>query len=328
MKTLREETANAVRHLVLDRAAEYNTITPALRDELAAAIDRADADRDVHVILLRAEGPAFCAGYGLDWATAAESRSSTPPRQDDRLDHPASARAASARSEPKASEVNSSSEAEVSDSRVASRRRAATSRVWDSVADLAMMGRFVDTYMKLWYAKKPTIAAVQGWCIGGGTDMVLCADLIVAAESAVFGYPPSRVWGTPTTAMWVYRMGLEQAKRYLLTGDEIRARTAAEIGLVLEVVPDADLAAHATALAERMAQVPVNQLVMLKLLCNQTVENMGFASSRLLGTLFDGVARHTQEGLDFVRRAGAVGFRQAVRERDDPFEDYGSRKKR
>jgi enoyl-CoA hydratase len=190
------------------------------------------------------------------------------------------------------------------------------------------MSRFVATYMKLWYARKPTVAAVQGWCIGGGTDMVLCADLIVAADDASFGYPPARVWGTPTTAMWVYRMGLEQAKRYLLTGDEIPAKTAAEIGLVLEVVPAERLEAHATALAERMARLPLNQLVMLKLLCNQTVENMGFASSRLLGTLFDGVARHTQEGLDFVQRSQEVGFRQTVRERDDPFGDYGSKPKR
>lgn len=289
MTTLRSETRNGVRHLVLCRAAEYNTITPALRDELAAAIDAADEDRDVHVLLLRAEGPAFCAGYGLDWSTAAEASqrvySDAEKTRDDR-------------------------------------------RVWDSVADLRMMGRFVDTYMKLWYARKPTIAAVQGWCIGGGTDMVLCADLIVAAEDAVFGYPPARVWGTPTTAMWVYRMGLEQAKRYLLTGDEIPARKAAEIGLILETVATDRLEAHATALAERMARLPVNQLVMMKLLCNQTVENMGLASSRMLGTLFDGVARHTQEGLDFVRRAQETGFRQAVRERDDPFEDYGSRRKR
>ena len=81
------------------------------------------------------------------------------------------------------------------------------------------------------------------------------------------------------------------------------------------------------ALARRMAQVPVNQLIMLKLLANQTAENMGFASSRMLGTLFDGIARHTQEGLDFVGRAQEVGFRQAVRERDDPFGDYGSRER-
>ena len=274
--TLRTETADGVRSIVFCRAAEYNTITPAFRDELAAAIDDADADRDVRVILLRAEGPAFCAGYGLDWSTVAQATEESRERQ------------------------------------------------WDSAADMRMIGRFVDVYMKLWYASKPTLAAVHGWCIGGGTDMVLCADLIVAAESAVFGYPPARVWGTPTTAMWVYRMGLEKAKRYLLTGDEIPAPEAARIGLILETVPDDRLQAHAMGLARRMARLPGNQLAMLKLLCNHTVENMGLGSSRLLGTLFDGIARHTQEGLDFVARAGAVGFREAVRERDDPFGDYGS----
>jgi enoyl-CoA hydratase len=284
MATLRTETGDGVRQIVLTRAAEYNTITPALRDELAAAIDDADADHDVRVILLRAEGPAFCAGYGLDWSTAAQADEA--------------------------------------------KRIASGGRVWDSVGDYRMMKTFVDTYMKLWYAQKPTLAAVHGWCIAGGTDMVLCADMIVAAESASFGYPPSRVWGTPTTAMWVYRMGLERAKRYLLTGDQITARKAAELGLILEVVPDDQLQAHALGLARRMAQVPVNQLVMLKLLCNQTAEHMGMASTRLLGTLFDGVARHTQEGLDFVKRADDVGFRQAVRERDDPFGDYGSAPKR
>jgi enoyl-CoA hydratase len=200
--------------------------------------------------------------------------------------------------------------------------------VWDSIADLRVMSIFVDTYMKLWYAKKPVIAAVQGWCIGGGTDMVLCADIIIAAENAIFGYPPARVWGTPTTSMWVYRMGLEQTKRYLFTGDEIPATTAEKIGLILEAVPDDELQERGIALAKRMAKNPVNQLIMMKLLANQTAENMGLASSRLVGTLFDGIARHTQEGLDFVSRAQEVGFRQAVRERDDPFEDYGSRKKK
>jgi enoyl-CoA hydratase len=305
--TLRTETRDGVRSIVLARPTEYNTITPALRDELSGAIDAADADRDVRVILLRAEGPAFCAGYGLDWSTAAQARE----------------RGARSRTSRSRQEGSEGPEARRS-ARPWSPEHARSERAWDSVADHAMMSRFVETYLKLWYARKPTLAAVQGWCIGGGTDLVLCADLVVASESAVFGYPPSRVWGTPTTAMWVYRMGLERAKRYLLTGDEIRARKAAEIGLVLEVVPDGELESHAFALARRMAEVPLNQLVMLKLLCNQTVENMGFASSRLLGTLFDGIARHTQEGLDFVARAEDVGFRQAVRERDDPFGDYGS----
>jgi enoyl-CoA hydratase len=271
--TLRTEDSDGVRSIVFTRADEYNTITPALRDELAAAVDEADEDRNVRVMLLRAEGPAFCAGYGLDWSTAAQGQE----------------------------------------------------RSWDSVRDMRMIGRFVQTYLKLWYARKPVLAAVQGWCIAGGTDMVLCTDLIVAGESAVFGYPPSRVWGTPTTAMWVYRMGLERAKRYLLTGDEIPAPEAARIGLIHEAVPDGELQERAFALAARMARLPVSQLEMLKLLCNQTVENMGFRSSVQLGTMFDGIARHTPEGLAFVERAREVGFRQAVRERDDPFGDYGSR---
>ncbi|MCC6765833.1 MAG: crotonase/enoyl-CoA hydratase family protein [Deltaproteobacteria bacterium] len=276
MSAIRTETADGVRSIVFARPSEYNTITPAFRDELAAAIDDADADRAVRVILLRAEGPAFCAGYGLDWSTVAQATEEERERR------------------------------------------------WDSVSDLRMMGRFVEVYMKLWYAAKPTIAAVQGWCIGGGTDMVLCADIVIAGEGATFGYPPARVWGTPTTAMWVYRMGLEKAKRYLLTGDEIPAAEAARIGLILEAVPDAELQTHAMAFARRMARLPANQLVMLKLLCNQTAENMGLTSSRTLGTLFDGIARHTQEGLAFVSRAQEVGFRSAVRERDDPFGDYGS----
>lgn len=273
---IRTETEAGVCSIILCRPDEYNTITPALRDELAVAIDEADSDPAVRVILLRAEGPAFCAGYGLDWSTLGQANEE------------------------------------------------GKERIWDSVMDMRMISRFVDTYMKLWYASKPTIAAVQGWCIGGGTDMVLCADIIIAGESASFGYPPSRVWGTPTTAMWVYRMGLEKAKRYMLTGDEIAAPEAARIGLILETVPDEHLQEHAQTFARRMAQVPLNQLTMLKLLCNQTVENMGMSSSRTLGMLFDGIARHTQEGHDFVARSNEVGFRQAVRERDDPFGDYGS----
>ncbi len=288
MKTIRIETEDGVRSIIFNRAKEYNTITFKFREELARAIDEADADKDVRVILLRAEGKAFCAGYGLDWSTAAQAEEKAADSSGVKVEK----------------------------------------RVWDSIADLRVMSTFADTYMKLWYAKKPVIAAVQGWCIGGGTDMVLCADIIIAAENAIFGYPPARVWGTPTTSMWVYRMGLEQTKRYLFTGDEIPAKTAEKIGLILEAVPDDELQERGIALAKRMAKNPVNQLIMMKLLANQTAENMGLASSKLVGTLFDGIARHTQEGLDFVSRAQEVGFRQAVRERDDPFEDYGSRKKK
>src|SRR5262245_2733211 len=346
-ETLRIETRAGVRHVVLTRAAEYNTITPVLRDELAEAIDSADDDPDVRVILLRAEGPAFCAGYALGWGTAqqaaetarasadASAAESRPAQRaggerrrargsgDESADEPRPAQ----RAEGERRRARGSGDDSADEPRPAQRAEGERRRVWDSVADHRMMSRFVSVYMKLWYARKPTLAAVQGWCIGGGTDLVLCADLVIAGEGASFGYPPSRVWGTPTTAMWVYRMGLEKAKRYLLTGDEIGASEAARIGMILEVVPDAELLGRATALAERIARVPTNQLVMLKLLCNQTAEHMGLGQTRLLGTLFDGIARHTQEGLDFVARAQEVGFRQAVRERDDPFGDYGSRRK-
>lgn len=276
--TLRTETDGGVREIVLSRPGEYNTITPALRDDLSAALDEANADPSVKVILLSAEGPAFCAGYDLGWGTREQ---------------------ASRDSE----------------------------RVWDSVADMQEIGSFVEVFAKLWDGRKPTVAAVQGWCVAGGTDMVLCADLIVAAEDASFGYPPSRVWGTPTTAMWVYRLGFQQAKRYLLTGDEIPAPEAVRIGLALETVPADSLHARAKELAHRIARLPLNQLIMLKTLCNQPAE-AGMTEGRRLGVLFDGIARHTQEGLDFVELADRVGFRQAVRERDEPFGDYGARKRR
>jgi enoyl-CoA hydratase len=293
MTAIRIVDDGAVRHLVLCRAEEYNTITPELRDELADALDAADRSDSVRVVLVRAEGPAFCAGFGLDWSTlrASAERAGVVP--------------------------------EAGESRGAS-------RVWDSVADVRMIGRFGNTFAKLHEISKPTVAAVHGWCIAGGTDMILNADVIVAAESARFGYPPARVWGVPEAPwVWVARLGLERAKRFLFTGDEISGSEAARIGLVLECVADDVLLDHTSALAQRMALLPLNQLQMMKWLCNDVASHQYRPdTSRLLGFIFDGVARHTQEGLDFVERAQEVGWRSAVAERDAPFGDYGSRPRR
>lgn len=276
-----------MRHLILCRASEYNTITPQLRDELDAALDAAEADHRVKVVLVRAEGPAFCAGFGLDWSTGAQ-----------------------------AAEAQSAADG-------------GTGRVWDSVADVRMIGRFGNTFAKLHEISKPTVAAVQGWCIAGGTDMILNADLIVAGESARFGYPPARVWGVPEAPwVWVARLGLERAKRYLFTGDELSAPEAAAVGMILECVPDDELLGRARSLAERIALLPLNQLQMMKWMLNDVARHQYQPdTSRLLGYIFDGVARHTQEGLDFVERAGTVGWREAIRERDRPFGDYGERPK-
>jgi enoyl-CoA hydratase len=193
---------------------------------------------------------------------------------------------------------------------------------WDPIADYETMRGFVDTYMALWRSPKPVVAQVHGACVAGGTDFALCSDLIVCAEDCRIGYPPARVWGSPTTAMWMYRLGLERSKRLLLTGDAIDGRRAVEWGLASEAVPAAELDDAGLALARRVALLPHNQAHMMKLLVNQAFEQMGLHTTQLVGTLLDGAARHTPEGVAFTRR-GMEDVRGAVAERDAPFGDYG-----
>jgi enoyl-CoA hydratase len=197
---------------------------------------------------------------------------------------------------------------------------------WDPILDYQTMSRYVSSYMSLWRSPKPVIAQVHGFCVGGGTDFALCSDLIVCAEDCRIGYPPARVWGSPTTAMWMYRIGLERSKRLLLTGDPVDGRTAVAWGLASEAAPAAELDDAGMALASRVARLPANQLHMMKLLVNQAFEQMGIHTTQLIGTLLDGSARHTPEGVAFTRRAiEDVG--QAVKERDAPFGDYGQERR-
>jgi enoyl-CoA hydratase len=193
---------------------------------------------------------------------------------------------------------------------------------WDPIADHRMMSRYVRAYMRLWRSPRPVIAQVHGFCVGGGTDLALCSDLIVCAEDCRIGYPPARVWGSPTTAMWIYRLGAERAKRLLLTGDALDGRRAVEWGLASECAPADELDAAAAALAERVAQLPANQAQMMKLLVNQAYDQMGLPVTQLVGTLLDGAARHTPEGVAFTREA-MEDVRAAVARRDAPFGDYG-----
>ena len=188
-----------------------------------------------------------------------------------------------------------------------------------------MMSRNVRGFMSLFWSEKPVVCKVHGYCVAGGTDMALCSDLLVVEDRAKIGYPPARVWGVPTTALWAHRIGPARAKRLLLTGDSITGSTAVEWGLASEAAPAAELDARFETLLERVARLPINQLVMHKLLVNQAVASQGLASTQVLGTFFDGIARHTAEGHEFVGRAAASGFKQAVRERDEPFGDFGLR---
>jgi enoyl-CoA hydratase len=195
--------------------------------------------------------------------------------------------------------------------------------VWDPVTDFQMMSRNVRGFMSLFHSEKPVVCKVHGYCIAGGTDMALCSDLLVVEDEAKIGYPPARVWGVPTTAIWAYRIGPARAKRLLLTGDSLSGREAVEWGLANECAPAAGLDAAFEALLERVARVPVNQLVMHKLLVNQALYAQGLQATQVLGTFFDGIARHTREGHEFVRRAAEAGFKEAVRERDEPYGDFG-----
>jgi enoyl-CoA hydratase len=193
--------------------------------------------------------------------------------------------------------------------------------VWDPVLDWQRMSRNVRGFMSLFRSDKPVVCKVHGFCVAGGTDLALCADLLVIAEDARIGYPPARVWGSPTTALWAHRLGPQRAKRLLFTGDLIDGRTAFDWGLAIDAPPASELDARFEDLVQRIALTPINQLVMMKLLVNSTIEAQGLRATQALGTFFDGIARHTKEGYAFQQRAMEAGFKQAVRERDEPYGD-------
>lgn len=182
----------------------------------------------------------------------------------------------------------------------------------------------VDRFMKIWECPKPVLAEVTGWAIGGATDLVLCADLLYMASDAHIGYAPSRIYGLPTTMMWVYRLGLEHTKQFLLTGRAIDAATAHRIGLVSEVCEPAELSDLVEAEAKRFTNIPANQLALNKMLINQAFENMGLRTTQMVGSFFDGMARHTEEAVRWTEDIDERGLRKVVAERDDPWNDYGS----
>jgi enoyl-CoA hydratase len=194
---------------------------------------------------------------------------------------------------------------------------------WDPMRDYQFMGHNVRRFMHIWECPKPVLGEVRGWAIGGATDLVLCCDLLFMASDARIGYAPSRIYGTPTTMLWVYRLGLEHAKQFLLTGRAIDAETAYRIGLVSYVVPAEELAGFIEAEAQRFRHIPANQLAFNKLLINQAFENMGLRTTQMLGTFFDGMTRHTEEAYRWAESFAEKGFREVIRERDAPWQDYG-----
>jgi enoyl-CoA hydratase len=267
-RTLIYERDDRIARLTLNRPERLNAITEQMPGEIAAAVEEANCDDRVHLLVLAGAGRAFCAGYDLKRFAEA----STPLIQEE--------------------------------------------MPWDPMRDYAVMKRYTDSFMSLFRSLKPVVCKIHGYAIAGGSDIALCCDLIIMAEDARIGYPPARAWGCPTTAMWIYRLGVERAKRMLLTGDLIDGREALRIGLIADAVPSEHLDAAVERWAARLAGVPINQLVMQKLMVNQALTNMGLETTQIIATVFDGITRHSPEGMAFKRRAEQVGFKRAVEERD------------
>ncbi|WP_183100754.1 crotonase/enoyl-CoA hydratase family protein [Nocardioides pelophilus] len=310
-RTLTYEVDGRVARLTFDRPEQGNSITPDTPGELAAAVERADLDPRVHVIVLSGRGKGFCGGYDLT-AFAEQAIPNHDP-----------------------------------------------AKTWDPMVDYAMMSRFTRGYASLLHANKPTVAKIHGFCVAGGTDIALHCDQVVIAADAKIGYPPTRVWGVPSAGLWAHRLGDQRAKRLLLTGDCLSGREAAEWGLAIEApepdrlgdqrakrllltgdclsgreaaewglaieAPEPDrLDERTEALVQRIAAMPINQLMMVKLALNSALLAQGVQNSQMISTVFDGISRHTREGYSFAARAADVGFKQAVRERDSaPYDDFG-----
>jgi enoyl-CoA hydratase len=303
------EVADRVASITLNRPERGNGITAGLVAELVESVRRADLDPAVHVLLLAGAGSGFCGGYdlvqsaegmgGAEGATgpAAGEEGGAGPRECAPVGSPLDPAVVVANHDP--------------------------SRTWDPMVDYAMMSLNVQGFMSLFHCGKPVVCKVHGFCVAGGTDMALCSDLLVIAEDAKIGYPPARVWGSPTTALWAHRIGAQRAKRLLFTGDSLSGGEAVEWGLAIESPPADRLDERTEILVQRIARMPVNQLMMMKLLVNQTLYAQGLHASQVLGTVFDGITRHTAEGYAFQRHAAEHGFREAVRERDEPFGDAG-----
>jgi enoyl-CoA hydratase len=291
------EIVDRVARITLNRPERGNGITPALVAGLVECVRRADLDPDVHALLLSGAGTGFCGGYDL--VESAEGMGSGP--------------GSSSPAAPAGSPIDPAVMAANHDPR----------GTWDPMVDYAMMSRNAQGFMSLFDCGKPVVCKVHGFCIAGGTDMALCSDLLVIAADTKIGYPPARVWGSPTTALWAHRVGAQRAKRLLFTGDSLSGSEAVEWGLAIEAPEAGELDERAEVLVQRIARLPVNQLMMMKLLVNQTLYSQGLHSSQVLGTVFDGIARHTAEGYAFQQHAAEHGFRDAVRERDEPFGDAG-----
>ena len=275
MNKVELEIDGKIARIWLNRPEVLNAIDHEVPGLLSKAVNEADCNTGVHVIILSGRGKAFCAGYDLK-AYAKENSGSVTQEMP-----------------------------------------------WDPMRDYKWMWSNTENFMSLFRASKPVICKIHGiGALAGGSDMALCCDFVFMCNDAQIGYMPSRVWGVPTTAMWVYRLGAEKAKRMLFTGDKISGEEAEEIGLILKAVHKDHIDNEVEKFANRMTSVPINQLAMQKLMINQAIEASGLLNTQRFATIFDGISRHSPEGLNFKKMSEEKGWKRAVKERDQGTYDW------
>ena len=278
-QTILYSADDAIATISLNRPERLNTIVPPMPEDIAAAVDSANLDSDIKVIVLRGIGHSFCAGFdfGPEFETGYGDQLSTEGNWDPGK---------------------------------------------DMIGAINHQTGYVPKFMSMWHSPKPVIAQVHGWCVGGGSDMALCADLIIASDDAQIGAPYSRLWGCYLSGMWIYRLGLSRCKWHALTGEPLSGKDAAEVELINCAVPFDRLEKEVNDLAHKLVRMPLSQLAAMKLVVNKAYENLGIANTQVMGTLLDGYMRNTPEGKRFLDTAIEHGVGTAIHNRDKQFGDY------
>jgi enoyl-CoA hydratase/carnithine racemase len=172
-----------------------------------------------------------------------------------------------------------------------------------------------------WYAAKPVLSAVQGFCLGAGYELAHQADLVIAADDAIFCEPEIRYsWVSHPMTVWL--IGLRRAKEKLMFGDRFDAAEAYRIGLVNWVVPREQLAAESRRLAVKLARMPTETMQLTKRTLNRALDIQGFKASSDWGndTFLLSQQIVTERKKEFVRIAEEQGVKAALQWLDKFYE--------
>lgn len=269
---VREDDAIAL--LTLNRPEKMNALSGELITELRDAIERAEDDDSVRVVVLTGAGDAaFSAGYDID------------PEGDG----------------------------------------------GDAVPTVdSLLDNFEDSTVHvhaIWDCNKPVIAAVDGYCLAGGSDIAMACDMVIASEDSEFGYPGLRMAGVPPTLIYPFVMNLHEAKEMLFSGKVVDAERAKDLGMINRVVPGDDLFDTVLEEVDEIRKMPGNNVRMLKHIVNGVAEMQGAKPMFKYSEMFDTLGHQTEYGKEYYRIAESEGIEAALEymnEQNKGMEDPGA----